>query len=149
MPPKDQTLISIFENNELKISILYRLYAKKMPKFRLFWNKLADEEVIHAQKIASINIAELKESFQETKFSRGIISYIDDFVEKQINQAKRGKVSHIEALNVSLRIEQSLLEKKCFEIFIPTNKKVKEVMQKLEKDTERHEKLLRKELEKQ
>jgi bacterioferritin (cytochrome b1) len=41
-----------------------------------------------------------------------------------------------------------MLEKKCFDMFIPTNTTVKQVMEKLNEDTERHAEQLRKELDK-
>lgn len=149
MPNSKKSIVDIFQNNELKISVLYKIYSQKIIKHKSFWSKLSDEEITHSKQIAEINNSSLKESFKETKFTRGIIAYIDEFIDEQIKIARKKKLSHLEALSISLRIEQSLLEKKCFEIFIPTNQKMKEVMEKLNKDTQRHEKLLRKELEKQ
>lgn len=149
MAKNNDSIIDIFQNNELKISVLYRIYSRKLRSHKGFWEKLSDEEVEHAKKISGINNKEFKDSFQETKFSRGIISYVNDFVDEQIKKARMRKVSHLEALNISLRIEQSLLEKKCFEIFIPTDKKIRSVAERLNKDTKEHERLLRKELERE
>ena len=142
-----RSLIDLFEDNELKVSILYNLYAQKIPAHKEFWKKISDEEVIHAREIAN-SFAKEKECFKETKFTRGIVNYVSGFVEEKITEAKKKKLTHAEAINTALRIEQSMLEKKCFDMFIPTDITIKKVMERLNKDTERHADQLRKELKK-
>ena len=70
-----------------------------------------------------------------------------DFVEESINKTKKEKISHLKAVETALRIEQSFIEKKCFEIFIPNEKRVEDVLKKLNKETEEHIEKLRTELE--
>ncbi|MFA6047469.1 MAG: hypothetical protein WCV59_01460 [Parcubacteria group bacterium] len=144
---KERSIIDLFEDNELKISILYNLYSQKIPAKKAFWKKISDEEVIHAKEIAK-NFAKEKELFKENKFTRGVVSYVSGYVEEKIEEAKKAKLSHADAINIALRIEQSMLEKKCFDMFIPTNITVKKVMERLNKDTELHANQLRKELKK-
>lgn len=144
---KERSIIDLFEDNELKISILYNLYSKKIPEHQKFWKNISDEEVIHAREIAR-NFQKEKESFKENKFTRGVVSYVSGYVEEKIEEAKKTNLSHADAINIALRIEQSMLEKKCFDMFIPTDITVKKVMERLNKDTERHANQLRKELKK-
>jgi rubrerythrin len=144
---KERSLIDLFEDNELKISILYNLYAQKIPGKKTFWKKISDEEVMHAKQIAK-NFAREKECFKENQFSRGVVNYVSGFVEEKIEEAKKNKMTHVEAINTALRIEQSMLEKKCFDMFMPTSITVKKVLERLNKDTERHANQLRKELKK-
>lgn len=143
----ERSIIDLFEDNELKISILYKLYSQKIPDHKIFWKKISDEEVIHAREIAK-SFSKEKECFKENKFSRGVINYVSGYVEEKIEEARKNKITHADAINIALRIEQSILEKKCFEMFIPTNKTVKQVLKRLNKDTERHANQLRKELKK-
>jgi hypothetical protein len=140
----ERSLVDIFEDNELKVSILYKLYSQKIPKHKKFWKKISDEEVMHAREIHH-SLRKEKECFKESKFSRGIIKYINNFLEEKIIEAKQKKLAHAEAISTALRIEQSMLEEKCFDIFIPKNITVKEVLEKLNKDTKRHVEQLRKE----
>jgi bacterioferritin (cytochrome b1) len=73
---------------------------------------------------------------------------VADFVQESVDRAKKDKLSQTEALETALRIEQSFLEKKCFEIFIPSHQKVKKVLEKLNQETEEHVERLRNQLEK-
>jgi rubrerythrin len=144
---KERSLIDLFEDNELKVSILYKIYSQKIPAHKKFWKKISDEEVIHAKEIAK-NFRKEKECFKENKFTKGVVNYVSGYVEEKIEEARKNKITHADAINIALRVEQSILEKKCFETFIPKNKTVKEVMEKLNKDTQRHVDQLRKELKK-
>lgn len=143
---KSGSILDLFAQNELNVSRLYRLYSQKIPTQQVFWEKLSREEIQHAQEIEKAYSGK-KEPFQENNFSRGIIKYVADFVQDSIKQAKEEKMSHKKALQVALRIEQSFLEKKCFEIFIPNQQTIKKVLQKLNKETQEHIERLQKELQ--
>ncbi len=150
MPETKKSIIKLFEENELNISLLYSLYAKNLPEYAPFWEQLSQEEIAHAKAIAGA-FAETSHDeayFEENNFSRGIIKYISDFVAEKIIEAENNTPIHLEAIKIALRVEQSMLEKKCFEIFIPTEASVKDVLQRLNKDTERHAASLREELKK-
>lgn len=142
-----KSIAKLFEENELKISHLYKLYSRMFPAHTDFWKKISEEEIIHAQEISNLS-QEIKECFIENKFSRGVIRYVSDFVEKQIEDIEHKILSPVDAFNIALRVEQSILEKKCFEMFIPTNITIKKVLERLNKDTDRHARLLRAELKK-
>jgi hypothetical protein len=141
-----KNILNLFEENELNISRLYKLYAKSNPKHKNFWQKLASEEIQHALEIRGSYQGQ-EEVFEENNFSRGTIKYVSDFVRDNIIKAQKEKVDHSKALEIALRIEQSFLEKKCFELFTPNKQKVKEVLEKLNKETEEHVGRLKKELE--
>lgn len=142
----NKPLLTLFEENELNISSLYLLYAQKIPEKHNFWKRLSDEEISHAKSIGKEkdNIG----SITGNNFSYGVINYVMNFVLEEIQKAEKGKITHHEALHTALRIERSMLEKKCFEIFIPTDKKVKDILIKLNKETEQHVKALLEEMRK-
>jgi rubrerythrin len=144
---KKDKILDLFEQNELNVSRLYKLYSKIDEKYQKFWEKLAQEEIQHALEIRESYQGQ-EDIFQENKFSRGIIKYVADFVQESVDRAKKDKLSQTEALETALRIEQSFLEKKCFEIFIPSHQKVKKVLEKLNQETEEHVERLRNKLEK-
>ncbi len=142
---ESKSILDAFEQNELNISELYKIYSEKIPEKKTFWEKISKEEVRHAEEIAKID-KKSENSFEKNKFHQGIIRNIFDFVKKSVEEAKNMEISHIEALNVALRVEQSFLEKKSFEIFAPNQKTVKEVLEKLNLETEGHIKKLQEEL---
>lgn len=144
---KKPTILDLFEKNELNISRLYRLYSQKIVGKKKFWEQLSREEIQHALEIR--NSYQGKEDvFEESNFSQGTIKYVADFVQKSIDEAKIQKISHQQALETALRIEQSFIEKKCFEIFIPNHETVKKVLRKLNRETQEHIERLKKEFEK-
>lgn len=150
MSESSKSIIQLFEENELNISLLYTLYSKNLPAHAEFWHQLALEEIAHAKAISQAfkETKNQEEYFEENNFTRGIIKYISDFVSEKTVEAGNNTPTHTEAIGVALRVEQSMLEKKCFEIFIPTDETIKKVLQKLNQDTERHAESLRAELKK-
>ncbi|MFA5961253.1 MAG: hypothetical protein WC848_01050 [Parcubacteria group bacterium] len=140
-------IIQLLEENELNVSALYALYAQKIPAKCTFWNQLSREEISHAASIKNDCLGlNLEQAIAENNFSRGIITYVMDFVLAEIERAQNNAVSHFDALNTALRIERSMLEKKCFDIFAPTNITLKELFEKLNTETEQHTKVLTEEL---
>ncbi|MFA6160175.1 MAG: hypothetical protein WC678_03760 [Parcubacteria group bacterium] len=148
MEQNKKTILKIFEENEKDISRLYRIYSQKIQGHKKFWEGLSKEEIGHSLEIAKISQNKKLGLVEENSFSRGIVKYVSDFVNEQIEIAKKEKLSHLSAINVALRIEQSMLERKCFEIFIPAQDKLKDVLEKLNKETEKHVGVLQKELKK-
>jgi hypothetical protein len=142
----NRTPITLFEENEINISTLYSLYAQKIKDKSAFWNRLSQEEVGHAAQIG--NKKDLNDAILENKFSQSIIKYVMDFVLESIEIAQKNEINHHEALKTALRIERSMLEEKCFDIFMPKNETVKEVFARLNKDTKKHIEILMKEMRK-
>jgi hypothetical protein len=104
-------ILDLFEQNELNISRLYRLYSQKLIDKRAFWEQISREEIEHALDIR--NSYDGKDDiFKENNFSRGTIKYVSDFVLESIEKAGDENLSHADALETALRIEQSFLEKK-------------------------------------
>lgn len=134
----------LFEENESNIAALYSLYAQKIPEKQAFWNQLSNEEIAHAVQIG--NKKDIPDTITENKFSRSVIKYVMDFVLEETKKAQQNEISHHDALLTALRIERSILEKKCFNMFSPTDDKVKNVLNKINHETERHVKILTKEM---
>ncbi|MDD3497936.1 MAG: hypothetical protein PHH24_00315 [Candidatus Moranbacteria bacterium] len=135
---EEKPIIILFKENEINISKLYSLYAEKIPEKKDFWKKLADEEIAHAAYINKNIGADGNALIKENKFSRGIVRYVMDFVQKEIDRAEKKRISHDDALRSALRIERSILEKKCFEIFSPSNTAIEKVFKKMNDETEKH-----------
>ncbi|MCK9378536.1 MAG: hypothetical protein M0P97_00115 [Candidatus Moranbacteria bacterium] len=145
----EKPIIILFKENELNISKLYALYALNIPQKKDFWKKLSEEEVAHAASISgNYKNTNGKDGIVENKFSRGVIRYVMNFVIEQLEKSKSEKISHQDALFTALRIERSMLEKKCFDIFTPVSETLKNVLRKLNDETEQHVEILIDELKK-
>jgi hypothetical protein len=144
---REKSILQLLEENEINISSLYSIYAEKIPTKHAFWKQLSNEEISHATSINANGInTDKAESIEENNFSRGVIKYVMDFVLNEIENAKKNETTHFNALHTALRIERSILEKKCFDVFIPTSATIKEIFQKMNEETEQHIEILTQEL---
>jgi protein-arginine kinase activator protein McsA len=146
---KRKSLLELFEENELQVGRLYELYSQKFPEHESFWHDLSMEESEHVASIQAMQIIESDNLIQESKFTRGVLKYVADFVKEKIQEAQKKKITHPEALEIALRIERSIIEKKCFDFFIPTDKKLESILKKLNQETESHIGRLQKEFSRQ
>ncbi|MFO7807580.1 MAG: hypothetical protein R6V40_04145 [Candidatus Moraniibacteriota bacterium] len=143
-----KSILDIFEENEKMVGRLYKIYAEKFPHKKDFWLRLVQEENDHAQEVQNMRKNCKDEDFSESVFHRTVVHQVMEFVEEGIEKARRGGMSYKEAVETALRVEQSVLEKKCFELFITSNSTVKEALSKMEKETKEHLERLKKEYSK-
>ncbi len=61
-----------------------------------------------------------------------------NFILDEIKKTQKNSITHKEALHTALRIEQSMIEKRCFEMFSSPSKSVHNIFLKLNKETECH-----------
>lgn len=141
MSNQKETIIDLLLENEKKVSQLYVLYSQQFPEQRDFWTQIAMEEMDHVEALEKAR-RELSDDsmIQEGPYARDIITYLTQFIDAELQTLK---TSPIDAIHTALRLEQSMVEKKCFEIFIPENREVRRIMEKINQDTENHVKYLR------
>lgn len=139
-------ILDLFKENEMNISALYSLYAQNIPEKSAFWEKLSNEEIAHAIQLGREQKGDGE--VVENKFSRGVIRHVMDFVLEETEKARKTEVTHQDALRSALRIERSLLEKKCFNLFTPSGGTLQAVFSELNEESERHVKILLGEMKK-
>lgn len=142
----DKNILFLLGENEDKIAELYELYSKKVRGRKKFWFLMAEEELGHGKIIRELDVrCDGKCKFLRlSKHARQIIGYISKFIDDEIKKAKGGRISHGEALETALRIEQSMIESKSFEIFSPVDRPVATAFRRLNRETKVHVKELRK-----
>jgi hypothetical protein len=150
VPKKSKLIIDLFIENERRISQLYKLYSRHFPASRNFWENIHEEEIGHVEILKNVKAIMKKggKSIGENNFSRDILKYIGNFIREALKRAGDKKLTAMEALETALRLEQSMVENKSFEMFSPAHLPVRIIFQKLNRDTERHARLIRKELRK-
>ena len=132
------SLLKQFSLNENKISQLYSVYVSKFPEQASLWERLAKDEKRHATLLSDLDNRfnqEIK-NWQISDNAPAILDYIGKFIDDCLQQAKNSDIK--EALNNALSLEQSMIEKKNFDIFSTVNPEITAVLEKLNRETEGH-----------
>lgn len=126
--------------NEEAIGILYREYASRYPEYDSFWLGLSADEKEHAGwiqiLIATIDQGEL--FINQSRFNeQAILSYLG-YLQREQAKLRQGDTTLLNALAVTLYIEESLIERKYFEVFQSDAPKLKQVLENLAAATRTH-----------
>ena len=137
-----------FARNEGRIGKLYRTYARLFPEQKTLWRGLADAEKVHAALLRGLQhrFASERQLFVVSFAGQQILDYVSNFIGKQLELAEAESLSAQEALQTALSLEQSMLERKSFEIFATKNEEVELVLKRLNRETDGHARLLEKTL---
>ena len=115
----------------------YRVYAGKYQTETEFWNSLADEEESHAQLIRQLyRMASVR--FDEKRFDVESIIEYQKHLEDMLVYMQQAEKSLREALEDSIKIESTVLERKFFEAFKAVLPDAKEMIAQIRDDTQRH-----------
>ena len=148
MRPQEQEkgVIELLIEHEKVIGKLYSIYADKFPAFREFWERLSKEEAQHAEWLGrlSARIRDGSGHFNRDRFSIQAIQHSIQYAEKTVNQAWEAEIGLINALSASLYIEESMLEKKYFEVFEGDSAEIRQVLLMLAEATGEHYRKVRK-----
>lgn len=133
-------ILELMAENEEHISRLYQLYGEKLPKFKDFWNQLADEEIMHATWIR--NFAEgVKDKtlyINEKRFPREALQTYKDYLDGSMQKALRTGIDTMGAFTTSLYIEESLIELKFLKVIDSGSEDFDKVLLRLKTATIEH-----------
>ena len=141
-------MIELTAQNEETISRLYTEYARKLPIYAAMWNKLADEEKDHAHWLRRLEVrikdgsGHINENCFDVDFIRGSLDSLNKLITETINS----DIDIMTALKTALRIEESVLEKRYFEVFESDSAEISQVKLYLEQATQDHAERLKKTL---
>ena len=141
-------IVTLLARHEETIGQLYRLFADKYEGHGQFWSELANEEYQHAEWIGRLNkrIQDGAGRVRQELFDRGAIEKSLDHINNLIDIVKSDEFSCKEALAEAMKIEESILEKKYYEIFEGNIAEIKQVQYCLEDATREHRERVRKAL---
>jgi hypothetical protein len=105
--------------NEEAVANLYRDYASRFTEYTSFWNRLVDEEIVHAAIIrkCSAEVAKGLVHLNEDRFKKETLHTYSEYIKKELAITREQRLSLIHALSTALYIEQSLIEARFFEVF--------------------------------
>lgn len=139
-------LVKALQKNEELMCDLYKIYAEKFPDYEEFWVHIAHDELAHAEWINNL-LAEIETELlfiNENRFQLEPIKSFSEFVTDNIKRAKTEELKLINALSISLDVENGLIEKKFFEIYETDSTKLKHILSALKNATELHIQIVKK-----
>lgn len=140
MTDKKETLFSIFSKNEDKIAELYSIYSESFPKQKRMWNRMSREEIEHSMVLHVLDERYGGDLSYYSVTAEGpkILNYVSSFIDAEIERAKEGSLTARQAIATAMRLELSMIEKKCFEIFASSEQDIMLVLKKLNDETDEH-----------
>lgn len=133
-------IIGLLKENERALNQLYSLYAVKYPEYSDFWLRIADDEDDHANWISSLytEVNNNRLSFRKDRFDKSTLESFRNDVLSEIEKLKNNTVPLLEAVSLSSKYEDSMIEKGFFTVFEFDSELLKVTFDKLKASTEAH-----------
>ena len=141
---EEQNSIPLLIRHELAIKQLYELFATVFPEHRDFWVQLMEEEQKHADCLQGLSSKESLKTWclNDSKFKHLAIHGSIEYLERQIERAKKANIALLEALSIASDLEEALIEKQMISLNISGPDEIRNVMKGLVADTQRHRKMI-------
>lgn len=133
-------ILNLLIENEEAIEAIYSTYAIKFPDFREFWSHISLEESEHAGAVRNLipHTQTGQLLFKEGRFQAEDIQSSINHFQSLDSQTQKENYSMLQALDIAVGIEQSLLENQFFKVFEGDNIELKDVLDCLRTGTEEH-----------
>ena len=139
-------VIGLMAAHETAVADLYLACAKSFPQLAELFGSLAATEQDHARSITSF-ATKVKAGLARIASGRldaqEILASLDR-VQELIKQVSRAAIPLDDALSKCMELEETLLEKHCFDIIESDDSDLKQLLQKLSAETAEHRDELRK-----
>ena len=138
-------LVELLAQHERAIGRLYSLYASNIPAYKRLFDDLSAQEEGHAQLLEELctAVSEGELCCLVDRFNPMAVRTALAYVEQQIEQCRVD--SHIapkQALSVARDMENSLIESRWFEVFDGDAPRLKETLEQLARETNKHRQLV-------
>ena len=126
-------VIELLAQHEEAAAALYMTFADEFPDKKEFWTVLHLEELNHAAWIRRLRpkIEEGLVTFSEERFNIKTIQTSLDYLTELLSKAKNQRSPLTEALSVALDIEESLIERKFYEVYEADSEELKQLLRSL------------------
>ncbi len=132
--------IGLMAAHESAIAELYRAFGRRLPEHQELFDGLADDEVRHARQIARFadRVRDGRVRVDAARFAaESIMASLDDLGGRR-EEAEEGELSYADALSAAIDIEDSLIERRYFEVLEDDTAELKELLRSLEAETREH-----------
>jgi len=131
----------LLEQHELAISGLYKAYAQTFPKHKTAWQKLAMEEINHAERIHDF-LTRLSDGSVQISATHSLLPEIIqaslDSIADELKKAQSQNMLPIDAIATAMDLEESMIEDKWFMSLQGDSPLVKRVLEALASGTRKH-----------
>jgi rubrerythrin len=141
-------LLTVMIEHEEIIGGLYQDYGERFPSLAAFWRELAGEERQHAGWLRRLEeMADFKGLFTaENRFKIEAVRTSLAFVTEERLKLAAEHPTPLSCLNKALIIEESLIEKKYFEVFTAITPEYKRILETVAAETRAHAQRIRQKL---
>jgi len=149
MENKNEDIIELMKGYELVLKDLYKLFSEKIPEEKEFWLRLSEEENKHAYwlEVLGINIEKKNISLNgDNRFNLPLIKSSINHINESLDDFNKMELGLFDALTFARDMENSMIEKKFFEVFYGINDDFDRVMKLLKEETEEHRKRIEEKL---
>jgi rubrerythrin len=136
--------IELLADNEMVISRIYGVFSERFPEYQDFWEKMAEEEMQHADMIRSV-VPEVKEGtvrLKAQRFDETSVGMFRDYLKYSLARAGERDIPLKDAFETALAIEHDLLERSFFDLFEADTRELMLVFQGLASSTREHHRRL-------
>lgn len=148
---ENEDVLELMRSYELLLKDLYALFADKIPTEKDFWMKLSEEENKHAYWLEVLGVNMQKQNISlngDDRFNLPLIKSSIDHVTEAMEDFKKVEISFFDALTFASDTENSMIEKKFFEVFYGIDDDFDRVMKLLKEETTKHNQRIEEKLEK-
>jgi rubrerythrin len=135
--------------HEAAVADLYLACARIYPELADLFQSLAKAEQDHAKSIADF-VAKIKEGSAQIppdRLDSQVVLTSLDSVQEILKEVRRGEIDRDDILAKCVELEETLLEKHCFDVVESDTPDLRQLLQKLSADTATHRDELRQALE--
>ncbi|HAV11442.1 MAG TPA: hypothetical protein DCX32_02770 [Candidatus Moranbacteria bacterium] len=132
-------IVELLAKNEDKLSELYALYGEKFTFMKKFWDELTEDELGHGRWVKTLKkkVEEGAVQFGEHRFDKDMLEDFYKSVQLQIFEANK-EINVVDALKNAVKIEQTMIEKRFFDVFKGDSVELEILLLALRYSTENH-----------
>lgn len=128
----------LMERYEEAMSDLYKQYAALFPRYKALWQRLASDEIQHADWVRTLrsriedgSVGLSEEHSVEPERITGLL----DRVASELARAKQATIIIVDAIGAAVQLEREMIEKEWFGFFESDSPELKRVFQSLASET--------------
>ena len=139
-----RALLKMLSEHEQAIAQLYQTYSGCFENYADFWANLAQEERKHADCLDKLSriVQEDPAVVIVERFSIDAIRFSINYVNELIERANQPDFKLINAMSLAAKLEEALLEKNFFEVLEGGGQEIRQTLEFLRHETDRHSQVL-------
>jgi len=136
----ENKMIELYIEQERMLSLLYKKISICFPEKRIFWEGISRNETKHAGMIVALyNYVKNGDAiFVESKTRTYTLNSFIDYIKSIVQRLEENKLDSIQAISISIDLENSLIEKNVFNSFQGDADAAKLVLNRLKIETIEH-----------